>query len=137
MRLMNRLCGIEKSTGPGGTDSFLEWECWATQALRRHKPDYLGHMADLGTRRAGLCRVPGRDIIFLFLGGKDGNPPSLATIFFETRKKSGQLEGDNTNKKYDEILEASQSQPQLSNIELIEKCFGTQCRQHVVCYGVV
>lgn len=34
-----------------------------------------------------------------------------------------------------EILEASQSQLELSNIELIEKCFGTQCRQHVVCYG--
>nr|CAD1833844.1 unnamed protein product [Ananas comosus var. bracteatus] len=71
----------------------------------------------------------------VLVGGKNCNPPSLATIFFETRKKGGQLEGDNTNKKYNEILEASQSQPELSNIELIEKCFGTQCRQHVVCYG--
>nr|CAD1817286.1 unnamed protein product [Ananas comosus var. bracteatus] len=49
--------------------------------------------------------------------------------------EGGQLEGDNANKKYNKILEASQSQLELSNIELIEKCFGTQCRQHVVCYG--
>nr|CAD1827543.1 unnamed protein product [Ananas comosus var. bracteatus] len=31
------------------------------QALRRHKPDYLGHMAGLGTHRLGLRRVSGRN----------------------------------------------------------------------------
>nr|CAD1818559.1 unnamed protein product [Ananas comosus var. bracteatus] len=25
-----RSCGIEKPTGSGGTNSFLEWECWST-----------------------------------------------------------------------------------------------------------
>nr|CAD1823586.1 unnamed protein product [Ananas comosus var. bracteatus] len=68
-------------------------------------------------------------------GGKYDKPPSLATIFYETRKKGGQLEGEDTIKKYDEILVASQSNPTFSNIELIEKCFGSQCRNHVVCFG--
>ncbi|KAH0636174.1 hypothetical protein KY290_036603 [Solanum tuberosum] len=34
---------------------------------------------------------PIREIIYQ-KGGKDGNPPDLATIFFETRKKDNKLE---------------------------------------------
>ncbi|XP_015065929.1 uncharacterized protein LOC107011101 [Solanum pennellii] len=33
---------------------------------------------------------PIRDIIYE-VGGKDGNPPNMATIFFETRKKENEL----------------------------------------------
>lgn len=33
-------------------------------------------------------------------GGKHGNPPDMATIFFETRKKDNKLIEPKTNQKY-------------------------------------
>lgn len=37
---------------------------------------------------------------FIVKGGKDGNPPNMATIFFETRKKGNELVEPETNEKY-------------------------------------
>nr|CAD1843907.1 unnamed protein product [Ananas comosus var. bracteatus] len=68
-------------------------------------------------------------------GGKVGQPPSLATIFFETRKKGDKLVGEDTSKLYDKIVDATQSEPFLSNIELVEKCFGPQRHNHIICHG--
>nr|XP_016439121.1 PREDICTED: uncharacterized protein LOC107765043 [Nicotiana tabacum] len=47
---------------------------------------------------------PIREIIYE-LGGKDGNPPDMATIFFETRKKDDKLVEPETNEKYIKNLE--------------------------------
>ncbi|XP_070008885.1 uncharacterized protein [Nicotiana sylvestris] len=47
---------------------------------------------------------PIREIIYE-LGGKDGNPPDMATIFFETRKKDDKLVEPETNEKYIKSLE--------------------------------
>nr|CAD1838579.1 unnamed protein product [Ananas comosus var. bracteatus] len=68
-------------------------------------------------------------------GGKVGQPPNLATIFFETRKKVDKLVEQETISRYDKIVEVTQAEPSLSNIELVEKCFGPQRHDHVVCYG--
>nr|CAD1823035.1 unnamed protein product [Ananas comosus var. bracteatus] len=68
-------------------------------------------------------------------GGKVGQPPSLATIFFETRKKGGNLVGEDTIKQYEKIVTATQSGPSSSNIELVEECFGPQRHNHIICHG--
>ncbi|KAH0643766.1 hypothetical protein KY290_035217 [Solanum tuberosum] len=77
---------------------------------------------------------PIREIIYE-LGGKDGNPPNMETIFFETRKKGNKLVEPETNEKYAEIQELVQSEPSLTNIEVVERCFGPQCKSHAVGFG--
>ncbi|XP_049380047.1 uncharacterized protein LOC125844759 isoform X2 [Solanum stenotomum] len=64
-------------------------------------------------------------------GGKDGNPPDLTTIFYETRKKNNTLVDSETIKKHAQIQELVESEPSLSSIEIVEKCFGPQSRSHV------
>ncbi|XP_070044296.1 uncharacterized protein [Nicotiana tomentosiformis] len=66
------------------------------------------------------------------LVSKDGNPPDMTTIFFETHKKDDKLVEPETNKKYAEIQEVVQSEPSLTNIEVVERCFGHQCKSNVV-----
>ncbi|XP_055961460.1 uncharacterized protein LOC126676382 [Mercurialis annua] len=66
------------------------------------------------------------------IGGKDGNPPNLATIFLESRQKNGKLIEPETIEKYEEILEVIRSDPSLPNLQVGEKCFGYQCHSHVV-----
>ncbi|KAH0773508.1 hypothetical protein KY290_010645 [Solanum tuberosum] len=77
---------------------------------------------------------PIREIVYE-MGGKDGNPPNMATIFFETRKKGNELVEPETVEKYAEIHELVQSEPSLTNIEVMERCFGPQCKSHVVGFG--
>ncbi|KAH0678595.1 hypothetical protein KY284_019680 [Solanum tuberosum] len=77
---------------------------------------------------------PIREIIYE-LGGKRGNPPDMATIFFETRKKDNKLFEPETNQKYEEIQELLQVEPSLTNIEVVERCFGPQRKSHVVGFG--
>ncbi|WMV23690.1 hypothetical protein MTR67_017075 [Solanum verrucosum] len=80
------------------------------------------------------CSKPIREIIYE-LGGKHGNPPDMATIFFETRKKDNKLLEPETNKKYDEIQELLQVEPSLTNIKVVERCFGPQSKSHVIGFG--
>ncbi|KAH0702207.1 hypothetical protein KY285_016485 [Solanum tuberosum] len=68
-------------------------------------------------------------------GGKEGNPPNMATIFFVTRKKGNELVELETNEKYAEIQELVQSEPSLTNIEVVEWCFEPQCKSHAVGFG--
>ncbi|XP_075077805.1 uncharacterized protein LOC107829752 isoform X2 [Nicotiana tabacum] len=70
-----------------------------------------------------------------FKGGKDGNPPDVATIFFETRKMDNKLVESETNEKYSKIQEVVQSESSLTNIEVVERCFGPQRKSHVVGFG--
>ncbi|CAH9147441.1 unnamed protein product [Cuscuta epithymum] len=77
---------------------------------------------------------PIRELIFQ-MGGKDDNPPNMDVIFYETRKKKGQLVEPETIKKYEEIHEVVQSNPSLPHVDVIEKCFGPQQRSHVICFG--
>ncbi|KAH0693141.1 hypothetical protein KY285_020238 [Solanum tuberosum] len=70
---------------------------------------------------------PIREIIYE-LGGKQGNPPDMATIFFETRKKDNKFLEPETNKKYEEIQELLQVEPPPTNIEVVERCFGPQSK---------
>ncbi|XP_019243437.1 PREDICTED: uncharacterized protein LOC109223532 isoform X2 [Nicotiana attenuata] len=77
---------------------------------------------------------PIREIIYQ-KGGKDGNPPDLATIFFETRKKNNTLVDFETIEKHAQIRELVMSEPSLPSIEIVEKCFGPQTRSHIFGYG--
>ncbi|XP_070038641.1 uncharacterized protein [Nicotiana tomentosiformis] len=77
---------------------------------------------------------PIREIIYELLC-KDGNPPDMATIFFETHKKNDKLVEPETNEKYAEIQELVRSEPSLINIEVVERCFGPQCKIHVFGFG--
>ncbi|XP_019266814.1 PREDICTED: uncharacterized protein LOC109244212 [Nicotiana attenuata] len=75
-----------------------------------------------------------REIIYE-LGGKDGNLPNMATIFFQTHKKDHTLVEPEASKKYAEIQELVQSKPSLTNIEVIKRYFGPQKKSHVVGLG--
>ncbi|XP_065854325.1 uncharacterized protein [Euphorbia lathyris] len=77
---------------------------------------------------------PHREIIY-GMGGKDGNPLDFLKLFFETRQKGGTLQDEATTKKYDEIVKTIESEPSLSTIEVIEKCFGPQTHSHVFGFG--
>ncbi|KAG5590251.1 hypothetical protein H5410_040765 [Solanum commersonii] len=61
-----------------------------------------------------LGSKPIREIIYQ-QGEKDGNPPNLATNFFETQ-----------------ILKV---EPSLPSIEIVEKCCGPQTHSHVFVFG--
>nr|XP_033510389.1 uncharacterized protein LOC104089922 [Nicotiana tomentosiformis] len=69
------------------------------------------------------------------VGGKDGNPPDLAIIFFETRKKNNKLVEPEAIEKHARIVEIVQSNPSLLTIEIVEKCCGPQTRSHVFGFG--
>ncbi|OIT07787.1 hypothetical protein A4A49_63143, partial [Nicotiana attenuata] len=62
-------------------------------------------------------------------------PLYMATIFFETHKKDDKLLEPETYEKYAEIQELIQSEPSLTNIEVVERCFGPQCKSNVVGFG--
>ncbi|KAH0636397.1 hypothetical protein KY289_036312 [Solanum tuberosum] len=71
-----------------------------------------------------------------FQGGKDGNPPDLATIYFETRKKDNKLvEPEAIENMYAQLEEIVQEDPSLSSIEIVEKSYGPQTRSHVFGFG--
>ncbi|KAH0706332.1 hypothetical protein KY289_011408 [Solanum tuberosum] len=78
---------------------------------------------------------PIREIIYQH-GGKDGNPPNLATIFFETRKKYNMLVKPEAIEKHAQIEEILKVEPSLPSIEIVEKCCGPQNRSHVFGFGV-
>ncbi|TMW99927.1 hypothetical protein EJD97_001689, partial [Solanum chilense] len=59
----------------------------------------------------------------------------INTIFFETLKKDNKLVEPKTNAKYDEIKKLVQSDTSLKKIEVVEMCFGPQCKSHVVGFG--
>ncbi|KAH0633427.1 hypothetical protein KY284_036213 [Solanum tuberosum] len=75
---------------------------------------------------------PIREIIYQ-KGGKDGNPPDLATIICETRKKDNKLVEPEAIEKHirlAQLEEIVQEDPSLSSIEIVEKCYGPQTRSH-------
>nr|XP_018632175.1 uncharacterized protein LOC108948029 [Nicotiana tomentosiformis] len=59
----------------------------------------------------------------------------MATIFFETRKKDDKLVEPETIEKYAKIKELVHSESSLTNIEVVERCFGPQRKSHVVGFG--
>ncbi|KAJ8440466.1 hypothetical protein Cgig2_028702 [Carnegiea gigantea] len=70
------------------------------------------------------------------LGGKDGKVPDIAEIFKATRKKKdGTLEKEDAI-IYDNILGELEKNPSMSQFELVEKCFGRQDRDRVICFGL-
>ncbi|KAM3205170.1 hypothetical protein P3L10_028580 [Capsicum annuum] len=68
-------------------------------------------------------------------GGKEGNPPDLGTIFYETRKKGNNLVEPEVIEKYAQIKKIMKAKPSLLTIEIVKKCWGPQNRSHVVCFG--
>ncbi|KAJ8439333.1 hypothetical protein Cgig2_022470 [Carnegiea gigantea] len=69
-------------------------------------------------------------------GGKDGKVPDIAEIFKATRKKKdGTLEKEDAI-IYDNILGELEKNPSMSQFELVEKCFGRQDRDRVICFGL-
>ncbi|KAH0709412.1 hypothetical protein KY284_010839 [Solanum tuberosum] len=65
-----------------------------------------------------------------FQGRKDGNPPNLATIFFETRKKDNMLVEPEAIEKHAQIEEILKVEPSHPSIEIVEKCCGPQTHSH-------
>ncbi|KAH0729677.1 hypothetical protein KY289_000865 [Solanum tuberosum] len=94
---------------PRGVDNS-DWEWLETSARNIVNRSKLSMPHRTGSK-------PIREIIYE-LGGKDGKPPNMDTIFFETRKKDNKIVEPKTNAKY-----------------VVEKCFGPQCKSHVIGFG--
>ncbi|KAH0757299.1 hypothetical protein KY290_020792 [Solanum tuberosum] len=80
---------------------------------------------------------PIREIIYQ-KDGNYGNPPDLTSIFYKTRKKNNTLVYSETIEKHvrlAQIQELVESEPSLSSIEIVEKCFGPQSCSHVFGFG--
>ncbi|MCD7458871.1 hypothetical protein HAX54_039430, partial [Datura stramonium] len=60
------------------------------------------------------------------------NPPDMATMFFETRKKEKKLAEPKSIAKYAEIQKLVQLESSLINIEVVQRCFGPQRESHAV-----
>ncbi|KAH0633140.1 hypothetical protein KY284_035926 [Solanum tuberosum] len=69
------------------------------------------------------------------IGWERWNPPDLATIFFETRKKDNKLVEHEAIEKHAKLKEMVQADPSLPSIEIVEKCCGPQTRSHVFGFG--
>ncbi|KAH0727842.1 hypothetical protein KY289_003904 [Solanum tuberosum] len=68
-------------------------------------------------------------------GGKNGNPPDLATIFFETRKKDNKLVEPEAIEKHAQLEEMVQADPSVPTREIVEKCCETQTSSHIFGFG--
>ncbi|XP_049399708.1 receptor-like protein kinase 7 [Solanum stenotomum] len=69
------------------------------------------------------------------MGGIDGHPPDLATIFFKIHKKDNKLVEPEAIEKHAQLEEIVQEDPSLSRIEIVEKCCGPLTRSHAFGYG--
>jgi hypothetical protein len=67
-------------------------------------------------------------------GGKEGNPPNMVTMFYETRRKENGLDPV-VSEKYYEMKETVETEPLLSEMEVTAKCFGPQKRSYMFGYG--
>ncbi|KAH0661688.1 hypothetical protein KY284_026619 [Solanum tuberosum] len=112
---------------PMGVDNS-DWEWLVKEHFLSDK--FKEASARNSVNRSKLCMPhrtgskPIREIVYE-MGCKDGNPPNMATIFFETRKKGNEL-------KFTSLYNLNHL---LLNIEVVERCFGPQCKSHVVGFG--
>ncbi|KAH0644830.1 hypothetical protein KY284_032714 [Solanum tuberosum] len=124
-------------TIPRGVDK-KEWE-WL---VKEHfaSESFQGRSSRNAANRAKLKMLhhigskPIQEIIYQ-KGGKDGNPPDLATIFFETRKKDNKFVEPEAIVKHAQLKEMVQDDSSLPSIEIVEKCCGPQTRSHVFGFG--
>ncbi|KAK9112352.1 hypothetical protein Scep_019871 [Stephania cephalantha] len=66
---------------------------------------------------------------------ENGNLPTIDQVFFETRRKGGILVEPEDINKHVEIVKTMESEPSLTNIEVIKKCFSPQKHNYVFCCG--
>ncbi|CAN4075599.1 unnamed protein product [Withania somnifera] len=128
--------GALKNTPKGVDKKQWEWlvkEHFSTETFQARSNRNAANRAKLKMPHHSGSK-PIREIIYQ-KGGKNGNPPDLATIFFETRKKDNKLVESEAVEKHAQILEMVQSEPSLPSIEIVEKCFGPQIRSHVFGFG--
>lgn len=81
-----------------------------------------------------ICNKPIREISYQ-KGGKEGNPPDLTTIFFETRKEDNKLVEPEAIELHAQLEEMVQADPSLPVIEIVEKYCGPQTCSHVFEFG--
>ncbi|KAH0765230.1 hypothetical protein KY285_001101 [Solanum tuberosum] len=122
---------------PRGVDK-KEWEWlvkehFASESFQARSSRNAANSAKL-TMLHHIGSKPIREIIYQ-KGGKHGNPPDLATIFFETRKKDNKLVEPEAIEKHAQLQEIVQADPSLPSIEIVEKCCGPQTRSHVFGFG--
>nr|XP_009628934.2 uncharacterized protein LOC104119203 [Nicotiana tomentosiformis] len=119
---------------PEGVDKS-DWECLVKEHFLTEKFKETSTRNSINRSKLTMHHRTGIKPIIYELGGKDVNPPDMATIFFETRKKDDKLVEPETNEKYAKIQELVQSESSLTNIEVVERCFGPQRKSHVVGFG--
>ncbi|CAL1378336.1 unnamed protein product [Linum trigynum] len=69
------------------------------------------------------------------MGGKDGTPPTIDQVFFETHKSGGVIVEQAALERHAELVQTREANPDLEPIELVEKCFGEQNHGHIIGYG--
>ncbi|GAB2297371.1 hypothetical protein Dimus_031478 [Dionaea muscipula] len=139
---IKKKCGNDKALALERGHKDFEQEDWAWLIENHFFTDKFLKKSEQNCRNRakledGLLHRTGSKpfrVISWEMGGKDGNPPSLETMYFETRKTKNKTLEEAAARKYDQITEVRRSQPSISTIDLIETCFKPQ-KGHVICFG--
>ncbi|CAI0461182.1 unnamed protein product [Linum tenue] len=72
---------------------------------------------------------------FYEMGGKDGTPPTIDKVFFETHKSNGEIKEHAAKERHAGLVETCEANPELDPIELVEKFYGNQNHGHIIGFG--
>ncbi|GAB2266324.1 hypothetical protein Dimus_001338 [Dionaea muscipula] len=139
---IKKKCGNDKALALERGHKDFEQEDWAWLIENHFFTDKFLKKSEQNCRNRakledGLLHRTGSKLFKVIsweMGGKDGNPPTLETMYFETRKTKNKTLEEAAARKYDQITEVRRSQPSISTIDLIETCFKPQ-KGHVICFG--
>ncbi|EEC77098.1 hypothetical protein OsI_15513 [Oryza sativa Indica Group] len=116
-----------------------DWQ-WLVQE-HFYSKDFIAMSLRNSQNRAGLKMPhrtgskPFREIIYN-MGGKENRPPTLDELFFETRKKGDTLVDVESSRMHAELVDVVSSDPNLSNVEVMDKCYnGNKRRDHLIGFG--
>lgn len=116
-----------------------DWQ-WLVQE-HFYSKDFIAMSLRNSRNRAGLKMPhrtgskPFKEIIYN-MGGKENRPPTLDELFFETRKKGDTLVDVESSRMHAELVDVVSSDPNLSNVEVMDKCYnGNKRRDHLIGFG--
>ncbi|CAL1402917.1 unnamed protein product [Linum trigynum] len=72
---------------------------------------------------------------FYEMGGKDGIPPTIDKVFFDTHKSNGEIKEPAAKEIHTGLIEKCEANPELESMELVEKYCGEQRHGHIIGFG--
>ncbi|CAI0424887.1 unnamed protein product, partial [Linum tenue] len=134
-------CGCEEEAlknKPDTVGSQEDWE-WCVKHVfyspefqKLSKNNALNRMKKTMNHHSGS--KPNREY-FYEMGGKDGSPPTIDKVFFETHKSNGEIKEQAAKERHAGLVETCEANPELEPMELVEKYYGEQRHGHIIGFG--